>query len=305
MNAQPIVIKRIYKIDGHHGGAWKVAFADFATAMMAFFLLMWILGNATEQELEAISGYFEDPRSPIIGRGGTTDGVIDLGGLGDAPMPPPLPPPPPEPAPADTVGEPPSAAELSEESIADVAALERAQRMEALRRRLEEAIASRETLERYREHLYIEIAPEGLRVQIIDRQTRSMFARGSAVLEPYSLVILREIGGLLGTVPDLVSVAGHTDALPFARTDYTNWELSADRANAARRALLEGGMPPERVARVVGMGASAPFDPADPLSPVNRRISISVFDEDPGSTLRRLQWARGVAAEGEPPPARR
>ncbi|NKN33503.1 flagellar motor protein MotB [Marichromatium bheemlicum] len=264
---QPIIVRKVIRKGGHHGGAWKIAYADFATAMMAFFLLLWILNATDDPQRAAIASYFQDPTlfepgSPVLtvpaGEGtGNAPSIIDFGG-GFAIQPEGMTP-------------------------AQLQALARqldAARLEALRLSLQEAIDDSAALAPYQEQLLVDVVPEGLRIQIIDRENRPMFDLGSARLLPHAAAILGEIGAMIETVPNPTAITGHTDARPYTSPDYTNWELSSDRANAARRALIDGGMAESQVGRIVGLGSSAPLEPDDPKAPVNRRISIVVMSLD-------------------------
>lgn len=277
----PIIVKKVRKGGhGHHGGSWKVAFADFAIAMMAFFLLMWLMGSTTEEQKGAISEYFNNPSavpgtstmpSPtaVNGPGGASTSMIKLGGgmeLHSNAAPP--------------TDNPPGASTgiTPEQAQAEVEKLDK-ERLEALLQDLKQAIDERESLASFKDQILLDVTPEGVRIQIIDHERRSMFPLGSAVLEPYSGAVLRELAGIVVKVPNHISISGHTDIRPYGKPNYGNWELSADRANAARRALLDGGLPPEKVGRVVGLASSVLLDPADPESPINRRISIVVMNK--------------------------
>ncbi len=264
---QPIIVKKVYKKAGHHGGSWKVAFADFATAMMAFFLVLWLLNATTAEQLGGISEYFRNPSavegkstaSPgSLGDGtGVAPALINLEGAIDV-------------AP-ESLRDADSSQELSEQ-------LEREQ-LESLMQILRENIDSSQALAPFKDQLLLDLTPEGLRIQIVDHENRPMFDLGSATLLGYSQAILRELGALINEVPNKVSITGHTDARPLLRANYSNWELSAERANAARRALVTGGMQPEKIGRVVGLADTVLFDKEDPLSSVNRRISIIVLNK--------------------------
>ena len=269
-----IFVRRVKKIQGggHHGGSWKVAYADFVTAMMAFFMVMWLVGALTTKQREAVSDYFKNP-SPIAGNspapspgmngpGGASNSMIKLGGTMELPKGPG----------AEFTRDP-----ADQKSEADKKRQER-ERLEQLMQDLKEAIAKSQALEPFKDQLLLDITPEGLRIQIVDKQNRPMFDLGSAKLMPYTSEILHEIAVFVNRVPNRVSIAGHTDTASYAsRIGYSNWELSADRANAARRALLEGGMEQAKIARVVGFGAAVLFDKQNPLNPINRRISIVVM----------------------------
>lgn len=283
MNEKPlIIVRRVKKVaGGHHGGAWKVAYADFVTAMMAFFLVLWLLGAATKEQKAAISEYFKNPSAfngtaqrpgaSSLGPGGASDKMIPMANA--VPMP-------------GGVG--PQPGQISDEQLkAEAEARDRVQ-LDELRRELEAAIEKSQALAPFKDQLLIDLTPEGLRVQIVDRLNRPMFDLGGVRLKDYAQDILRELGGVLADEQHRLALAGHTDETPFHAPDgYGNWELSSDRANAARRALIEGGLAEARVARVVGLAASVPFDKAEPRDPVNRRISIVILNRradppDPG-----------------------
>lgn len=287
---------------GHHGGAWKVAYADFVTAMMAFFMVMWLLGTSTKEQLAAISQYFKNPsmqagtsQTPapgMNGPGGASNSMIQLGGTMDMQR---------------GKGEisrggsgNPSVNVAEAEKIAEQADH---QRLEELKKQLEDAIDNSEALKAFKDQLLLDITPEGLRIQIVDKKNRPMFDLGSAHLKSYTLVILKTLAPFLDKVPNKISIAGHTDETPYSRdASYTNWELSADRANAARRALVEGGLKQGKVARVVGLGATVLFDRADPLAPINRRISIIVLNRRTEKAIA-ADNGDGVAMQLAPAPA--
>ena len=262
---------------GHHGGAWKVAYADFVTAMMAFFLVMWLVGAGTKQQRAAISEYFKNPSmtpgqstmapSGKMGPGGASTSMIKLGGAMDLPK-----------GPGDQQAfAKPGAAEVDK-----LAKEQEKRRLEKLMQDLTEAIAKSQAMAPYKDQLLLDITSEGLRIQIVDKQNRPMFDTGSGVMKNYTVQILHELAGFVNQVPNTISISGHTDSARYVSADsaYGNWELSADRANAARRTLVEGGMVPDKVARVVGLAASVPFDKADPAAPINRRISIVVMTRE-------------------------
>jgi chemotaxis protein MotB len=282
---QPIIIKRIRKGGhaAHHGGAWKIAYADFVTAMMAFFLLMWLLGSTAQGDLKGIADYFQSPLKVALTGGsgsGDSSSVIKGGGQvltrsnGSVKR-----------------GEVEAAARSynlqalrSEVEAADAA------QMKQLQRKLDAAIAANPRLAGLRQQLRMDITPDGLRVQIVDEQGRPMFDSGSARVKDYMRDLLRSIGALVDGADGKVVLSGHTDASAYSGGErgYSNWELSADRANASRRELLAGGLAEARVVRVLGLGSSVPAD-ADPLSPLNRRISILVLGE-----LGRERWQQGA-----------
>ena len=266
-NNQPIIVKRVTRKDhGHHGGSWKIAFADFAVAMMAFFLVMWLIRVATPEQLRSISGYFHDP---IGFNEGGSPWAIELGGS-------------PEVAPQTTLNQTPQETgqqEVSEDTARELADQAERRDMEMLLQELQNQIDSEPVLQRFKDQILIEITQDGLRIQIVDAENRPMFASGSAQLQPYFEEILLSLSDTIAKVKKKISVSGHTDAQPYVgRRGYGNWELSSDRANAARRTLLAAGYPEEQVARVVGYADSALFNRDDPLSPINRRIDIVVLN---------------------------
>ena len=274
---QPIIIKRVKK-GGHaaHGGAWKIAYADFVTAMMAFFLLMWLLGSTTEGDKKGISDYFQSPLKVALQGGpgaGASNSVVSAGGndltqsagqsrRGDA-------------------SEKQAKKSAAEQKKADRAKKD-SQTLAALSAKIAAQISQNPALSQFSSQIKLQITPDGLLIQIVDDQKRPMFDSGSAVVKPYMRDILREIGLALSDVENRISLDGHTDRATYgnAARGYSNWELSADRANASRRELAASGMPEDKMVRVVGMGSSLPFDPSDPLAPSNRRISILVMTRE-------------------------
>ncbi|MFV2057476.1 MAG: flagellar motor protein MotB [Thiohalomonadales bacterium] len=270
-NDQAIIVKKIVKAaHGHHGGAWKVAFADFVTAMMAFFLLLWLMGSTTEGEKKAISDYFENP-SAVQGPGGASTSMIKLGGEGQEVK--------------SGKSDQDRNFEDSNPSSSDSEITEQdkkkdAKRLEALKLDLEKAISDSKALNLFKDQLLLDITAEGLRIQIVDKKNRPMFSSGSSSLKPYTLEILKEIAVLIAKVPNKISLTGHTDATPFRSFNGdTNWELSADRANASRRALVMGGVPASKVAKVVGLASTVLFDKKNPNNSINRRISLIVMNK--------------------------
>ncbi len=265
---RPIVIKRIKKAGGgHHGGAWKIAYADFVTAMMAFFLLMWLLGSTTKAQMEGIAEYFRTPLKVALAGGsgaGDATSIIKGGGTdltrrtGQVKM-----------------------GEIDPETARKVLAKDEAERLSQMKTKLERLIESNAKLKQFKKQLKLDITSEGLRIQIVDDQNRPMFDSGSAVMKDYTRDILREIGKTLNELPNKISLSGHTDAVQYASGErgYSNWELSADRANASRRELVAGGLEEGKILRVVGLGSAVPFDRDNPNSPVNRRISIIVMNK--------------------------
>ena len=294
---QPIIIKKVKK-GGHaaHGGAWKIAYADFVTAMMAFFLLMWLLGSTTEGDKKGIADYFGSPLKVAMGGGsgsGDSSSVVKGGGTdltrqggqvkqGDVE------------AQRKTVQ---LRALRAEQHRAEVA------RLESLKKKVEEVLAASPKLAAMKSQIRLDMTRDGLRIQIVDEQNRPMFDSGSAVVKPYMRELLREIGAVLAEVPNRLTLEGHTDAQPFGAGErgYSNWELSSDRANASRRELSVGGLPEARVLLVQGLASSVPFDAADPASPANRRISVIVMNREAEDRMLRI---RPLDDEGVEAPAR-
>jgi chemotaxis protein MotB len=272
---RPIVIRRVKKAaNGHHGGAWKIAYADFVTAMMAFFLLMWLIGSTAQGDLQGIADYFQTPLKVALSGGsgsGDASHLIKGGGKDLTRL---------EGQIKQGETEAPRRTVNLRAAQAELARLERL-KLSELKGRLETVIESIPALAQFKKQLLIDITVDGLRIQIVDEQNRPMFNSGSAVLQSYTTQILHEIAKVVNDVPNRISVSGHTDARPYAGGErgYSNWELSADRANASRRALMAGGMDEKKIARVVGLSSSVLFDPQDPFNPINRRISIIVMSK--------------------------
>jgi chemotaxis protein MotB len=289
----PIIVKRIKKVaGGHHGGAWKIAYADFVTAMMAFFLLMWLLGSTAKGDLNGIAEYFKTPLKVSMQGGagsGDSSSVIKGGGTdlsrkaGQVKK-------------GETVKE--KKSYNLEAAKAELEKIE-AEKLKLLKGRLEAEIDANPTLKQFKRQLLLDITTEGLRIQIVDEQNRPMFNLAGAELQPYTKVILREIGKVLNDVQNRVSLSGHTDATPYANAGrgYSNWELSADRANASRRELVAGGMDEGKMLRVVGLASSVAFNQAAPFDPVNRRISIIVMNKRTQDAITKEASGVSVADE--------
>lgn len=279
-NKRPIVIKRIKKVaGGAHGGAWKIAYADFVTAMMAFFLLMWLLGSTTSGDLKGIAEYFSTPlKVALSGGSGSGDATSILTGGGQVIT---------RTAGQVKAGENPPDKKKINENVSEQQALRLAREKEAkklqeLKAGIERVIQGNPSLQKFKKQILLDITTEGLRIQIVDEQNRAMFQTGSAQLEPYTKEILHEIGRMLNDVPNKISLSGHTDAAAYSAggKGYSNWELSADRANASRRELILGGMAEDKIVRVVGLSSAVLFNKEDPLSPSNRRISMIVMNKE-------------------------
>ncbi len=281
---QPIIVKRVRRgSHGHHGGAWKIAYADFVTAMMAFFLLMWLLGSTTEGDKKGIADYFNSPlRVALLGGGsgsGDSSHVVKGGGQDLS----------------RSTGQVKAGDTEAERRTVNLKALKAEQkraeaaRLEGLKKRVEDGIAMHPKLASLSSQLKLDMTNDGLRIQIVDAHNRPMFDNGSAAVLPHMRELLREIAHMLGEVPNRLTLEGHTDAAPFGGGErgYSNWELSSDRANASRRELLAAGLPEAQVLRVQGLAASSLYERGDPLNPMNRRISIIVMNRDAEDRLHR------------------
>lgn len=282
-----IIIKRKKKRgdDGHHGGQWKVAYADFMTAMMALFLIMWLLNAVTEEQMVGIANYFSPSAASNSqsGAGGLLGGMsmIEPGALqrsmsaagvtvSQLPLSP------------DEVpdGEGLPAERPTEESARELLDNLEQEEFEKAEAALRAAIEASPDLREFSENLLIDMTPEGMRIQIVDADGRSMFPLGSSVMYPHTVRLLEQIVQAIGELPNEIAVIGHTDATPYRRGHgYTNWELSSDRANASRRSLVIAGLARERIVRVTGRADHEPLVEDDPFSPQNRRISVLLLRE--------------------------
>jgi chemotaxis protein MotB len=300
---RPIIIVKRRKGDGggHHGGAWKVAYADFVTAMMAFFMVMWLVTAVDKETRAAMFEYFKNPSMEEgksvkaapgqMGPGGASTAVINMGGGLDAMK-------------TREQKKP-----LSGDELTRLARQEERAKLQQLMDDLKKAIEQSATLQPFKNQLLLDITSEGLRIQIVDAQNRPMFDLGSSQLKDYTTVILRELTSYLNSVPNHVSVTGHTDTTPFARKGFSNWDLSADRANAARRALETGGLMPDKIARIVGLSSSVLFNPENPRDPANRRISIIVMTKEAEEAAKKVDTVvdepavaeAGTGTGGTPP----
>lgn len=280
--ARPIIIKKIKKGGGgSHGGAWKIAYADFVTAMMAFFLLMWLLNATPKPKLAGISEYFKMPLKVAMMGGpavAASDSVIKNTGGKDITL---------KQGQVKPIDGP-----KGKEKKVDIQdakeALKQAEakKLQELKQKIEKTIDESEMLSKFKKQLLIDITSEGLRIQIVDDQNRPMFNSAKAELQPYAKEILQQMGQMLNGVENKISLSGHTDATPYASGDkgYSNWELSADRANASRRELIAGGMDETKLLRVVGLSSAALFDKENPFNPINRRINIIVMNKEAEET---------------------
>jgi len=290
---QPIIVKRIKKVSGGaHGGAWKIAYADFVTAMMAFFLMMWLLGSTAQGDLKGIADYFKNPLKLAMQGGqasGDSSSVIKGGGedlsrkagqvlRGDAL--------------SQRVIHT-DAARQKQGGKTSVEGLELERQRERLRLidlkgKIEALIEANAQLRMFKNQILIDIISEGLRIQIVDEHNRPMFNLASDVLQPYSVVLLRAIGRVLNDVDNRISLSGHTDSTRYAGGErgFSNWELSSNRANAARRELVAGGLEIDKMVRVVGLSDTVHLDNDNPSNPINRRISIIVLNKESEKAIR-------------------
>jgi chemotaxis protein MotB len=281
-----VIIKRPVMAAAHHGGGWKIAYADFMTAMFAFFLVMWLLSSSSPKQLRGIAEHFQMPLSEAL-KGGpaisNSPSVIPGGG---------------EPTKVnDEVKRPEGEIAIDAETdAADVA------RLDDMKKQLDQMIEASPVLKQFRPQLLIDITPEGLRIQIVDSSNRPMFDRSSAVVVSYMRTILREISPVINKQPNKITLSGHTDATKYAQGDksYSNWELSADRANASRRELLAGGLQEVKVLRVMGVASSMNLNQDDPYAPINRRISIVVLNQRAQMDIEKANAAVAVSASLKP-----
>lgn len=263
---RPIIIKKKVIHGGHHGGAWKIAFADFMTAMMAFFLVMWLLSTATEKQLVAISDYFSQSLTTAMGRGFNTTNIVTssspIPGGGEDPM--------------KTEGE----VRKEQEILMSTSELDEAN-LKRMATDLSEAVAGNDEIRKSMDQIRFEMTPDGLMIQILDTEEKSMFEMGRAKVSPRMHELLHTLAPIINKMTYKISLGGHTDDTPYASGDkgYSNWELSADRANAARRTLVEGGLEADKLLRVVGRGSSNLLDKEDGKNPKNRRITITILNK--------------------------
>ena len=274
---QHIIVKRVVAGGGaHHGGGWKIAYADFMTAMMAFFLVMWLLAISTPKQREGIAEHFRMPLKAALSGGDRSSLSTSMipGGGAD---------------PIHSEGEVQQVSQSEEE--ADAA------RLAEMKKRLDALIENSPVFKQFRSQILIDITTEGLRLQLVDSENRPMFDLASARVVPHMRAILRELGPKLNELPNKITLSGHTDAFVYTNGDkaYGNWELSADRANASRRELVIGGMTETKVLRVVGLSDSMHLDNADPRNPINRRISIILLNRQTQERIERENSGDGAA----------
>jgi chemotaxis protein MotB len=292
---QPIIVKRIKKtVGGAHGGAWKIAYSDFVTAMMAFFLLMWLLGSTSQGDLQGIADHFQNPLKVAMAGGqgsGDSSSIIKGGGedlsrkVGQVRR-------------GDTrtrtnnndnaTGQRQAGGEGGSDPGAEMDKRRERARLVDLKGRIEALIEANTQLRTFRNQILIDVISEGLRIQIVDEKNRPMFDLSSAELKSYTRELLRAIGAALNEVDNRISISGHTDASRYAggNIGFSNWELSSNRANAARRELVGGGLDADKVVRVVGLADTIHLERDNPLAPINRRISIIVLNKEAEEAIR-------------------
>ena len=268
-----IVVKKRGHAAAHHGGAWKVAFADFMTAMFALFLVLWLINQSSDVK-SAVAGYFQDP----LGRADEYGSSILPGDGAQSQVPQPL----------------------SEKQVIDL----RRDRLQEVGEDLEKQLKEVPDLAEVKDQISIEVTEDGLRISLIEDAKGTFFEVGSATLSDNGRRILSLIGGRLGKLPNAVRIEGFTDARPYSgRTDYSNWELSADRANTARRILTQDGLHDAQVQQVRGLADRELRDPKNPLSPKNRRIAITVLLANAAAEPEDVIPASIPASEGPAPGA--
>jgi len=293
----PIIVKRVKKAaHGSHGGVWKIAYADFVTAMMAFFLLMWVLGSTTSGDLAGISAYFQNPlRVAVAGGSGSGDATRIIKGGGDNIFKQAG-----QEAKADS--NTPQRKVSNEEQVDEQFRQTQQAKLEQTKRDLEQQIASDPALDKFKSQIFMDITTEGLRIQIVDEKNRPMFASGSAEMAPQTQQLLVTIGRALSGLDNRLRIEGHTDSRRFGGgpAGYGNWELSSERANAARRAIVSGGLQESRIGFVAGFADSVQLNPADPNDPLNRRISLLVLKSSSGGASRPAAAASATGAASVP-----
>lgn len=274
-----VVIKKINKgHDKHHGGSWKIAYADFVTAMMAFFLLMWLIASLNKAQKDGLAEYFKQPlRIALIGGDsmGARKNTVNGGGKDlkekDGQV---------------KAGNQATKDQKKEEKKAEI------KQLEQLKQEVLDNITKDPALADLKNRLLMDVVSEGLRIQLIDNKNKPMFGMGSDEIDPDMLQVLDKIAKTLNTVPNKISIQGHTDAHPYHNPEdlsQSNWELSTQRANTARRALIKAGMPEDKVMEVIGYASTVLLDKTNPLNPGNRRITIIVMKKDVEAKIIRNQ----------------
>ncbi|MCE9663989.1 flagellar motor protein MotB [Halomonas sp. M5N1S17] len=274
---RPIIIRRKKVVHGHHGGSWKIALADFMTALMALFLVMWILSVASEEQRQGVADYFSTPLTSAISGGDRSGSTRVIPGGG--------------PDPVHSDGE---RARVDTRSQTRPSDQQRRFFMD-LQRRIEAVIEADPELRELRQQMRFDLTPEGLRIQLLDTDHRPMFDIGSDRVAPYMRNLLRTIAPLLNELPNYLSISGHTDSLPYAGgyRGYSNWELSSDRANASRRELVVGGLDSSKLLRVSGFADRVELPDTDPRDADNRRIELLILLPEVADYIRRPSILNG------------
>ncbi len=294
-----IIVKKVTG-DGHaahHGGAWKVAYADFVTAMMAFFLLLWILGATTEKQRKGIADYFSptlvEMREKSAGSNGAFGGDSIIAKDKYAHR-------------ASQTGSksitvPKDASGGAKEGAAAIRARDRS-RFRTLKQKMEARMQVNKSLNGLAPHVRFTETPEGLRIDIVDGADFSMFALGSDQLVPRAAQLISEVASTIASVPNGVIVRGHTDGLPYAAgRQVNNWTLSSARAEATRKRLADGGVGPDRFVRIEGVADREPYQPSDIYDPRNRRMSITLAWTAGGADEQDVRGIQAKLGAGDPP----
>lgn len=267
-----------------HGGAWKLAYADFVTAMMAFFILMWLLSSPKPSDVQGISDYFlKAPKDRAQDQVNSANEKADKPVVGpqfkDNPQ---------GPGAAQVV-------EMAEKKITEEMAKQDAQKLEDLKEKIVGLIEKDDQLREYKQQIKLETTDDGLKIELFDDKSRPMFDSGRAAIKPFTQEVIKSLGKALSEVDSKLALTGHTDAVPFTNMSsaYTNWELSSDRAGALRRELVRSGVPQDKVLRVIGMGSSVPLVD-DVYAPVNRRIEIVVLSQKAEQNILRSELGSRV-----------
>lgn len=278
---QPIIIKKIKKGGGgHHGGAWKVAYADFVTAMMAFFLLLWLLNVTTKEQKEGIANYFDpNPKiaTSISGAGGMLGGVSisPEGAMVTQVQPINTPQSPTDPALR------PGSEEITNERFKEEQRRREEENFKKAEAAIKDAIKDNPDLKELEKNLMVDMTPEGLRIQVVDQDGKPMFPSGSSQMYEKTEKLMAKVAEIIRKMPNEISVRGHTDSVPYSKgASYTNWELSADRANSSRRVLIANGFPEKRINNVLGKADKDHLVADQPNDAKNRRISIILLREE-------------------------
>ncbi|SEL75154.1 flagellar motor protein MotB [Halomonas daqiaonensis] len=286
-NRRPIIVRRKKIVHRHHGGSWKIALADFMTALMALFLVMWILSQANQEEREAVSEYFRTPLvTAITGGSGSAQSANVIPGGG--------------PDPVHSEGE---RARIDLRTQTRPSEQQR-RAFRDLQQRIETAIDADPDLRQLRQQMRFDMTPEGLRIQLLDTEQRPMFDLGSDRVAPYMRDLLRTMAPLLNELPNDLSISGHTDSIAYLNgyRGYSNWELSSDRANASRRELVSGGLEPSKLLRVSGFADRVPMPDTEASAPINRRIELLVLFRHVSDRIRSPGVLNGA---GTPSPISR